>query len=264
MPQAERSGVKIDYEVVGSGPEVVLINGMGRDRNSWVMQKHALSEKCKLLLYDHRGCGKSDRPDDGYNIPDLVEDLKAVIDAAGFDKPTLMGLSMGGMIAQYFAVTYPDKVKSLVLISTAAGKTGLRNLTEVFEEYVNNMPNLTPEESIRNGLKLILTPEFIENNQETIDALIPGFIENSATPEVYNKLLPNLKDFSVYDKLKSINVPTLIMTGDIDAIIDYENTKALTAAIPGAKEIVYAGAGHGLTLERATELNAEAIRFLTN
>jgi len=203
MPQAERNGIKIDYEVVSSGPEVVLVNGMGRDRNSWVMQKHALSEKYKLLLYDHRGYGKSDHPDDGYNIPDLVEDLKSVIDSAGFDKPSLMGISMGGMIAQYFAVTYPDMVKSLVLISTAAGKTGLRNLTEVFEEYVNNMSNFGPEERIKNGLTLILTPEFIEN------------------------------------------------------------TKVLTSAIPGANEIIYPGAGHGLILERATEVNAEAIRFLT-
>lgn len=263
MPKVEIDGVNIDYEVIGSGPEVVLINGMGRDRNSWIMQRHALSQRFTLVLYDHRGCGKSDRPRGGYDIPTLVEDLKSVIEAAQLEKANLMGVSMGGMVAQSFAVTYPELVDRLVLISTAAGKPGLRNLSEQFERYVVDMPTYTPEERVTKGLKLIFSPEFVQKNKEMIDSLIPGLVENSAPPEVYNKLLPHLKDYSVYDRLKSIKAPALVLAGDKDTIVDCENTGVLARAIDGAEKKIYPGAGHGLILERAEELNGDVIDFLT-
>jgi pimeloyl-ACP methyl ester carboxylesterase len=263
MPKVERNGVNIDYEVIGSGPEVVLINGMGRDRNSWIMQRHALSQRFTLILYDHRGCGKSDRPKEGYDMPTLVEDLKSVIAAAGFEKVTLMGVSMGGMVAQSFAVTYPNLTDRLVLISTAAGKPGLKNLTEEFEQYVLDMPTFTPEERVTNGLKLIFSPEFVQKNENMIDALIPGLVENSASPEVYNKLLPRLRNHSVYERLKSIKAPALVVAGDKDAIVNCENSEELARAIAEAQKKIYPGAGHGLTLERAEELNGDIIDFLT-
>lgn len=264
MPKVNRSGVNIDYEVVGSGPKkIVLINGMGRDRNSWVMQKHALSERFSVILYDHRGCGKSDSPKDGYDMPNLVEDLKSVMEAARFDKPVLMGVSMGGMVAQSFAVTYPDMFGALVLISTAAGKPGLGNLTEQFERYVKDMPGCEPEERIKRGLALIFSPEFVKKNKEAIDALIPGLMESSASPEVYNELLPNLKDFSTYDRLSGIEAPVLVLSGDADAIVNPENTRELARVIPGAREIIYPGAGHGLVIERYEELNRDVIEFVS-
>ncbi|MBN1573478.1 MAG: alpha/beta hydrolase [Deltaproteobacteria bacterium] len=264
MPKVDRSGVKIDYEVVGTGKkEIVLINGMGRDRNSWIMQRHALSERFTLILYDHRGCGKSDSPKDGYDMPNLVEDLKSVIEAAGFKRPVLMGVSMGGIVAQSFAVTYPDSIGGLVLISTSAGKPGLGNLTKRFEQYVKDMPDCDPEERVKRGLTLIFSLEFVEKNREAIDALIPGFMESSASPEVYNELLPRLKDYSIYDKLNSIKVPVLVLAGDADAIVDPENTRELARVIPGAREIIYPGAGHGLVIERYEDLNRDVIDFIS-
>ncbi len=264
MPKVDRNGIKIDYEVVGSGPKrIVLINGMGRDRNSWIMQRHALSERFTLLLYDHRGCGKSDRPKEGYDMPNLVVDLKSVMGAAWFKKPILMGVSMGGMVAQSFAVTYPDMLCGLVLVSTSAGKPGLGNLTNQFEQYVKNMPGCDPEERVKRGLKLIFSPEFVEKNKATIDVLVPGFIESSASPEVYNELLPRLKDFSVYDRLNGIKVPVLVLAGDADAIVDPENTREIARMITGAREVIYPGAGHGLVIERHEELNGDVIDFVS-
>jgi pimeloyl-ACP methyl ester carboxylesterase len=264
MPKVNRNGVNIDYEVTGPGQkEIVLINGMGRDRNSWVMQKHALSERFTLLLYDHRGCGKSDSPKDGYDMPNLVEDLKSVLEAARLERPVLMGVSMGGMVAQSFAVTYPNMLGGLVLISTAAGKPGLGNLTRQFEQYVKDMPGFDPEERIERGLDLIFSPEFVKENREAIDAMIPGLMENSASPEVYNELLPNLKDFSVYDGLGGIEASALVLSGDNDAIVDCENTRELGRVIPNAREIIYPAAGHGLIIERFQELNKDVIEFVS-
>ena len=264
MPEVTRDGVKLDYEVVGTGPPLILINGMGRDRTAWIFQKHPLSERFTLVLFDNRGCGKSDRPPEGYDIPTLTGDLKAVIEAAGFERIALMGISMGGMIAQYFAVTYPEMVSSLVFIATAAGKPGLKNLTPAFEEYVKSMPSMSPEERVMAGMKLILTPKYLEENRETIEALLPTTIENSASPEVYNMLLPAIKGFSVFDKLPTIKVPTLVIAGEKDEIVDPENTRALASAIPGAEEIIYPDIGHGPILERWEELNSEVLRFFAD
>ncbi len=115
---ADVNGIKICYEVQGDGYPIVLIHGFGVKKARWIGQFAQLSEHFKVIRFDNRGAGKSDRPNEPYTMELFAEDTKGLLDSLGIEKAHIIGWSVGGMIAQHFAIKYTNNVEKLILINT--------------------------------------------------------------------------------------------------------------------------------------------------
>src|SRR5690349_14804317 len=120
---AERNGVRLRYRLSGEGTPLLLVHGVGSRLDNWLEVIEALGPGYRTLSYDQRGHGDSDKPKGPYSLEDLVEDLQAVADQAGFNRFHLAGFSLGGIVAQGYALAHPERLLSLALISTVAGRT---------------------------------------------------------------------------------------------------------------------------------------------
>ncbi|MFM9227043.1 MAG: alpha/beta fold hydrolase, partial [Actinomycetota bacterium] len=122
MPWARASdGVRIHYEVTGCRrrPPVVLIQGLGAEKNAWNLQRAALALKWRTIALDNRGAGRSEKPEGMYDLEQMADDVIAVLDDAGVESAHVVGLSMGGAISQIVALKYPQRVRSITLVATA-------------------------------------------------------------------------------------------------------------------------------------------------
>ncbi|MCK4963645.1 MAG: alpha/beta fold hydrolase, partial [Dehalococcoidia bacterium] len=121
MPTTKVGDINMYYEVHGEGEPLLLIMGLGSDLTSWIFQIPEFSKKYQVIAFDNRGVGRTDAPDVPYSTAMMADDTTGLLDALGIEKAHVLGLSMGGFIAQELAVKYPQRVKSLVLAATAAG-----------------------------------------------------------------------------------------------------------------------------------------------
>jgi len=132
VPKVKVNDIEINYDVEGEGEPLVLIHGLSGSTRHWFFQIPEFSKHFRVIAYDVRGHGQTDKPKQEYSIKLFADDLRGLMDKLGVDKAHIIGLSMGGYIAQQFALDYPDKVKSLVLADTASeigevGQLGFKN-----------------------------------------------------------------------------------------------------------------------------------------
>ncbi|MEX0998454.1 MAG: alpha/beta fold hydrolase, partial [Thermodesulfobacteriota bacterium] len=127
MPYAQVNGVKLYYEVHGEGDPVILICGLGSQLQSWATQVPIYSKHFKVIVFDNRGSGKSDKPEEKYLTSDMADDTAALMEELGIESAHIVGKSMGGMIAQWLAIKYPKKVQKLVLGCSSASRDEVGN-----------------------------------------------------------------------------------------------------------------------------------------
>lgn len=235
--KADSRGVGIAYEVVGDGPPVLLVQGLGYPRWGWEPVVGPLSGRFTVVYYDNRGIGESDVPPGPYTTRQLAEDGVAVLDAAGIERAHVIGTSLGGMAAQELAVGFPERVDRLVLACTTPGNGAVpmpvRTVTLMAEAAT-----LAPEVALR---------RFVEN------ALAPG-ADTALVDRIYERRLtspPNPAGWqaqaaagAAFAGVAGIAAPTLIVHGSEDAVIDVRNAQLLAERIPGARVEVLEGHGH--------------------
>jgi pimeloyl-ACP methyl ester carboxylesterase len=120
VPHAQVNGIEMYYEVAGAGPSLVIVNGLAGDLSDLEPLTKSLSETRRVLVFDNRGAGRTEKPDEPYTIEMMAEDAAGVMDAAGFEAADIIGISMGGRIALHLALSRPGRVNKLVLVSTSA------------------------------------------------------------------------------------------------------------------------------------------------
>ncbi|MEE8470206.1 MAG: alpha/beta hydrolase [Dehalococcoidia bacterium] len=120
MPTARIGDINVYYETYGEGQPLLLIAGLGADLTGWILQIPEFSRKYRVIVFDSRGSGRTDAPDMPYSIEMLADDTAGLLDALGVEKAHILGLSMGGCIAQELALKYPQRVKGLILAATLA------------------------------------------------------------------------------------------------------------------------------------------------
>src|SRR5580698_11262839 len=157
MPFADNQGTKIYWDEQGTGAPILLIMGLGYPSAMWHRMRPALSASYRTIALDNRGAGRSDVPPGPYSIALMASDAAAVLDAAGVERAHVFGASMGGMIAQEFALQYPDRVHSLILGCTAAGgPNAVQAEPEALQALLRR--DVTPEESKETIIPFIYDP----------------------------------------------------------------------------------------------------------
>ncbi len=272
---AEVNGIKICYEVQGEGDPVVLIHGFGVKKEQWIGQFGPLSEHFKVIRLDNRGAGKSDRPNELYTMEMFAEDVKGLLDFLGIEKAHIIGWSTGGMMAQHFAIKFPNSVNKLILINTIdawpADKSGL----EVYKNaqiarYESRLKD--PENTFFEAAKMGYSRPFIKLMKEdpkkkfhglfSAEDLIEDSMINPATPQDIANQVNALGNHNVTEKLHLIKAETLVMCADKDRQMPKAVNLKLHEGLPNSKFVVIEGASHESPQEKAPEINEKIIEFL--
>lgn len=255
---ATNGRTKLWYELHGdpAAPPLVMIRGLARTRLHWGSIVDEVARDFRVLLFDNRGVGKSDAPLPPYTTAAMADDTAAVMDAAGFDEANVFGISLGGMIAQQVALRHGARVRRLALGCTRPGGRASHGLTpKAVRELVAPMRK-SPEQAIRETAALILSRRFLAENASVVEQWVE--IARREPPKrhgVIGQLLAGaLHDAS--GKLDRITAETLVVTGDVDRLIDPRNSELIAKRIPRATLRTLSGAGHDFPTEQPRETAA--------
>ncbi|MCW4030767.1 MAG: alpha/beta hydrolase [Candidatus Bathyarchaeota archaeon] len=266
MPMAQVDDIKIFYNVLGNGFPLLMIHGLNDISDNWNRSLiRGLSEKFKLVLFDVPGSGRSELSNKEPSIKLFAEETSSLMDTIGITKAHVLGLSLGGMIAQELVLNYPEKVEKLVLCSTHCGGSRRINpsmkTTPKVQKVTANIAGLSPEDVVRNSVRFLFTGEFIRNNLGYIEDHIKRRLSAPASKKGLMGQQKAAMSFSSCERLHMINVPTLILHGRKDIGIPPENGLVLAEAIPNAKLVFLENSAHYLA-EDADKVLETIMNFL--
>lgn len=251
--------ISIYYEIHGEGEPLVLIMGWTFNSAHWFLQLPAFSEEYRVVVFDNRGTGRSDKPDGPYTMEMMAGDTAGLLDSIDIDAAHIYGISMGGMIAQEFALRYPHKVTSLILGSTTCGgPNSIPSAPHVDPEAAER----TPEENIRANLERIWSQEFIDNNPDLVGQHIAATLEYPTPTCGRLGQQKAVWAHDTYDRLPQIRAPTLVIAGSVDELVPVENSKILASRIPDAELVILKDAPHHFFTHTLEEANEAILDFL--
>ncbi len=244
------NGIVLHHQVIGrsDGPALVFNNSLGSDFRIWQDIVPAFTDRFRVVLYDKRGHGLSDAPPAPYTIDDHTDDLLALLDVLKIDSAALVGLSVGGMIAQRAAVRAPERVKALVLCCTAA-KIGT---PELWAERISAVETGGIEPIADNVLQRWFTPDFHETRKDDIRGWRNMLVRVPA--HGYAGTCAAIRDADLMSDAGKIDVPTLCVAGDQDGSTPADVVRHTASLIPGARFELIEGCGHIPCVEKPAAL----------
>jgi 3-oxoadipate enol-lactonase len=245
------NGILLHHQVLGpsGGPVLVFINSLGSDLRIWQEVAPAFTEQFRVVLYDKRGHGLSDAPPAPYSIDNHTNDLLALLDRLGIGKASLVGLSVGGMIAQRMAIRASDRVQSMALCCTAA-KIGT---PELWADRIGAVVAGGIEPIADNVLQRWFTPLFRETRADDLAGWRNMLVRQPA--HGYAGTCAAIRDADLRPDAGRITVPTLCVAGDQDGSTPPEVVKETADLIPSARFALIEGAGHIPCVEKPAELS---------
>jgi 3-oxoadipate enol-lactonase len=254
----KNQGARIYWDEQGQGAPLLLIMGLGYPSYLWHRTRPALAAKYRTIALDNRGSGQSDVPEGPYSIALMASDAAAVLDAAGVESAHVFGLSMGGMIAQEFALQYPKRVRSLILGCTACGgPNAVRAEAEVTKILMAR--GVPPEEAalaMRPYIYDAGTPvERIEEDMAIRRQWFPR-------PQGFLAQLQAILAWEAYSRLPQITAPTLVIHGESDQLVPPGNGKLIASRIPGAKLVLLPKASHIFATDQTEAAHRAILEFL--
>jgi pimeloyl-ACP methyl ester carboxylesterase len=261
VPTAAVNGIEIYYELGGDGPPLLFFNGSGATLATMGLLVDPFRTRFEVLAFDQRGLGQTTIPSGTYEMADYAADAAALLDHVGWDRCRAVGVSFGGMVAQEFAVTFPERVERLALVCTSPGGD--------FASYpLHEMEGKSEDELLAIGATLLdtrFTPEYLAEHEtdRTIAEMVAARRANPSSGEVRRGEQAQLDARSrhdVLDRLDRITCPTLVASGRYDGIAPVDNGEAIAARVPGAELRVYEG-GHMFFVQDPTAF-PEILDFL--
>lgn len=248
------------YEIHGTGLNLILIEGLGVATWIWEKQIPRLKNHFQTIVYDNRGVGRSDKPLTEYTIEGFVDDLVQLMEKLHVDKAHILGLSMGGFIAQNMALRYPEKVDNLVLVATSCGGPQSIPMSEQSFKCLLNVDSDT--EALRQRLLLAYTPAYLTpDNFEHLKSIRQ---ENPQPIESFKAQAQAGLGFDSYAWLPDISAKTLILAAEDDPLVPVQNANILANRIKHSTLIKYKIFRHQFLVENATIVNKDIISFLLN
>jgi pimeloyl-ACP methyl ester carboxylesterase len=262
MPEALVDGVRIAYSVVGAGPPLVLLHGGMDDRRSWRWQLDGLAAEFQVFAWDAPGCGRSSEPPETWRMPDYADCLAAWLNVVGVEQPHVLGLSWGSSVALELYRRHPEVPASLILASAYAGWAGSLPPEEVDArlESVLAAADLPPEELLQGWPRLLTSAA----SAELVNELASIWAANAGTvhPAGYRAMAHSMAEADLRDALPRIQVPTLLLYGELDQRSPLQVATELQARIPAAKLVVIPSVGHISNAEAPEAFNACVREFI--
>jgi 3-oxoadipate enol-lactonase len=261
MSIAEVNGQQLYYEIHGDGEPLLCVHGLACDTLAWLPQLAAFSGEFRTVIFDNRDVGQSSMADGDYEIADMARDALALADHTGLDSFHLLGISMGGAIAQEIAIQAPERIRTLTLAVTfPAGGRYAQRLGEVWGARVRQVSR---EQHVDELMLLNHSEEFYEK-PETVEWLRRMILENPhpQPPEAFGRQLAACGRHDTRDGLSGLKMPTHVIGSERDILVPLWKAQEIASLIPGAKLTVLPRAPHGASLERAEEFNAAALGFI--
>ena len=263
MEYARVGDLNMCCELRGEGHPLVLIMGLTANMDWWDPETiEELSKRYRVLVFDNRGAGRTETPEEGdFSCGQMADDTAALMDALGIEHAHVAGLSMGGMIAQELALIHPEKVDKLALCATFCGG---KNTVYASQEVLQTMADTsgTVEDLIRRIMSMMFPAEWLEANESQYEGFRERYLRAPCTAQNTIRQFMATTKLDTYDRLPSITAPTLVMCGAGDVLIPPENSRTIAGRIPGAKLIEYPGAGHGFMSQSREEFEKDLVEFL--
>ena len=259
MAYVENQGARIYWDQQGEGDPILLIMGLGYPSCMWHRTRPVLAERFRTIALDNRGIGNSDVPAGPYPIALMASDAAAVLDAAKVESAHVFGVSMGGMIAQEFALQYPKRVRSLILGCTAAGgPTAVRAEQDAIQMLMSR-DKMTAEQALQAPVPFIYDPATPRARIDEDLALRRPWLPR---PEGYKSQLQGILAWEGYSRLPAIHAPTLVIHGESDRLVPPGNGKLIAERIPGAKLVMIPQASHLFLTDQTDTAHRTILQFL--
>ena len=261
MPTITVNGLEVAYELEGDGEEtIVLVNGLADTLETWALQVDALlGAGYRVLRFDNRGVGRSAKPDGPYTTALFAQDTKALVDELGLSDFHLLGVSMGGMIAQEYALAHPGDLRSLTLACTYAAPGPF--CSRMFSLWADMAPELGVATVMRDVTLWAFTVPFFSEQAEMLAEFESEMAAIDQPLQAYLAQLSSIRTHDTRDRLAGIRVPTLVLAGEQDILIPVSLSRELHAAIDGAQWATTPG-GHACLWESAEPFNQVVLDFL--
>jgi len=260
---ADVNDIRMYYEIHGAGDPLVLIMGLRRNAEWWYRQIPGLSRHFRLLVFDNRGAGRSDKPETDYSIRMFADDTARLMDVLGMERAHILGVSMGGYIAQELAINHPEKIDRLIIgCSGCGGERAVLMSAERMERFMANK-GLTPEQILRKDMDIFFSDAFVRDNPRFIEDFVEISMRHYQPAHAFFRQWDACQRHDTADRLGIIRAPTLLMTGDDDPLVPPENSRILKELIPHASLVTFPGRRHCFFIEVADEFNRRAMDFFT-
>jgi 3-oxoadipate enol-lactonase len=255
-------GTRIHFEVTGKSgaTPVLMIQGLGASKNAWNLQRIAMATRFRIISFDNRGAGRSDKPTEPFTLEQMADDALAVLDAAGIETAHVVGASMGGVISQIVAVKYPHRVRSLTLVCTACRNHPWRQ--ELLQSWAKTAEEKGMIEVGKEAAQWVMSPRSFRR-------LVPAFTwmgplaalrpRHSFVSQI-DAILNTRED--LVDQLSTITAPTMVIVGNQDILTPRGDSEEIAERIPNSELVVISGAAHGLMMEHSSTFNKILIEFL--
>lgn len=253
-------GTTIAWTEQGTGRPLLLVMGLGATGLAWEPHVRSLARSFRCLILDNRGVGGSDAPAGPYSTSVMADDCAAVIRAAGYRTVSVIGISMGGAIAQNLALQHPTLVERLVVASSWARPNDFSE--DVFEELRDLHSKLTPSEFERRLQLLIWSPEGYRARADQLRSDRAKLVSSSVNHVAFAAQCDACLSHDALAKLSSIAVPTLVTAGDRDAFIPISSSMEVADAVPSSRMEVFGDAGHAHHWEALDHFNTLCQEFL--
>jgi len=254
------SVVDCNYSVIGSGPAIFLTHGVGGAEDAWRFIVPKLKDRFTVVTYDLRGHGKSSVTHKDFNLDDLVSDLEKVREKTNIDKAHFVGHSLGGMIAPAYAKKFPERVLSVGLLSTVAGRSDEDK--EKVWNVISDLKKRGVEKTLKNLTDRWFTDNFIKENPDLVSRRLKQVIETDK--DVFINVFKIYAETEMISWLKDIKKPCLFMTGENDGGCTPSHNKKMSNEVKDSKLVIIPNVKHSFLIEAPEQIANHLIEFIEN
>jgi 3-oxoadipate enol-lactonase len=255
------NGVQIHVAERGAGAPLLLIMGLGASLDTWVAQLDAFAMRHRVIAFDNRGAGRSDTPPPPWTVADMAADAIGVLDALDVDRAHVLGVSMGGMIAQEMAIRHPERVDRLVVALSFARPDPLRREFLLHRRWAR-LQGADPQRESMAHLPWLLSPTFMNDPVRTAAVLAVVGPMPFMEAEAYARQIDAIVEHDTLGRLHQVRAPTLVLAAAEDVLTPVALSREIAAAIPDATLAVLPRGGHGVLIEYPGDFNAAVLAFL--
>lgn len=266
MPAPKVGDITLRYKVRSNRQTLILINGFASAQNALFRLVRAFARQYRVVTFDNRGIGGSDKPAGPYSMSMMAGDTIGLMDFLGIERAHLLGMSMGGMVAQYIAIDHPQRVDKLILCSTSAGGPPLWDM--LFDLAEATTPNWNRSRSdfasadLRKLMGAMASRTFNRPFNRLVIVPLAKLLLRLGMPKVPVGQIEAMMTHNVLDRLHLIQAPTLVLAGSKDRLIAPQSSEVLASRIMGARLVSIDGGSHSVGAEMPGRFNKEVLGFL--